>query len=125
MTTTAPTYIELTSAERATIRNEEKRLRACSVQWLREELHRSRRVYDSKGLTKLEIVFELLRCQFGAKAVASAYRPFVAQEVAWRDDRGNWKRRVIKTEAAYEKFAAKMEDEAREWNAREADGVVG
>jgi hypothetical protein len=46
---------------------------------------------------------------------------FKAQEVAFRTARGDWKRRIIKTAKAFEKFAAEMEDLGREWHARNSE----
>lgn len=114
------TTIELSREERDAIRTEEKKLRACSVKWLRDELCRHRRVIDMKEMTKTDTVFEILRCQFGSKRVAAAYQKFTAQEVAYFTGSA-WKRRVIKTEKAFDKFCDKMEEDGREWHCRNAE----
>jgi len=46
---------------------------------------------------------------------------FAPQEVAYRNARGEWSRRIIKTEAAFIRFANKLEEDAREWYARPAE----
>lgn len=54
-------------------------------------------------------------------APRSVYRP---QEVAWQDDRGRWHRKVLKTERAYDKFAAQRREAGQDWRVRDADGFA-
>lgn len=44
---------------------------------------------------------------------------FRAQEAAYQDARGNWKRKVLRTEREFERFAAKMEESGRDWRIRD------
>ena len=113
--------IELTTTEIETIKREEKALRAASKSWLQAEWQRIFRMADPSELTKTDLVMDLLRSKFGPGAVAAAYAPFVAQEVAYRTLRGDWKRRTIKSRSAFDRFAAKMEEDGLEWRARDAE----
>jgi len=47
--------------------------------------------------------------------------PFEAQEIAYRDARGDWKRRIVRTAKAFVKFTDKLDDLGREWYARAAE----
>ncbi len=46
---------------------------------------------------------------------------FVPQEIAHRQLGGTWKRRTLKTEAAFDRFIDKLNDDAAEWYNRDAD----
>lgn len=55
------------------VRAEEKRLRAASKQWLRDEWHRHHRVADCRELTKGDLVMDLLRSRFGQRTLSAVY----------------------------------------------------
>lgn len=51
---------------------ERSRLRACSMHYLRMEVKRSHKVFDTSGLTKADLVLQVLTDRFGEKAVSAA-----------------------------------------------------
>lgn len=79
----------------------------------------TRRGFDREAGVERAQYFNYNRAASRFVVEATTYKP---QEVAYRDNRGDWKRKTIKTRAAFDRFAAKMEDEAREWCARDAEG---
>jgi hypothetical protein len=62
-----------------------------------------------------------MRPMMRGMATANTANTFKAQEVAYRTARGDWARRILKTRAAFERFAAKLEEDGREWYARDAE----
>ena len=44
---------------------------------------------------------------------------FIPQEVAYRDARGEWRRRTIRTRAAFVRFERSMDELQREWATRD------
>jgi hypothetical protein len=47
---------------------------------------------------------------------------YIPQEIAYRDERGEWKRAAPKTQRAYDRLVAKLEERTAEWTCRDADG---
>jgi ribosomal protein L32 len=65
-------------AQVATIRTaraleEHTKLQRCSVRYLRGEYERQHRVCDVRGMTKGDLVMELLRAKYGDRGVRAAY----------------------------------------------------
>ena len=58
-----------TEEMKAKVVKEYRELQSCSKSYLRSEVERKYRVYDSSGLSKIDMVFELLRSKFGDRVV--------------------------------------------------------
>jgi len=115
------TTTEITREERDIIRNEEKALRKLNSCQLRMSAKQSVSLQDSSRMTRPSLILHILRNKFGAGAVEAAYRKFTPQEMAFRADNGDWKRRIVKTESAFDRLADKLNDDVREWHARDAE----
>jgi hypothetical protein len=62
-----------------------------------------------------------LRAQLRAAVRVQGQPPFSAQEVAYRDSRGEWRRRTVKTRAAYQRLVDRLEADGRDWHTRDAE----
>jgi hypothetical protein len=60
---------EITKEMKAKVMKEYRELKACSKSYLQSEVERRYRVYNSTELTKMDMVFELLRSKFGDRVV--------------------------------------------------------
>lgn len=67
-------HIELVMNERIMkVKEVEKQLRSCSVQYLRAEVKRSHKVFDTKEFSKRDLVLIILTDRFGKAVVAAAF----------------------------------------------------
>lgn len=65
---------ELVMNERtAKIIEDRTRLRSCSMHYLRMEVKRSHKVFDTSGMSKASLILQILTDNYGAKAVAIAF----------------------------------------------------